>query len=192
MTALYERMGATRTAGLFSLLTSLAIIPLTACDTKVEERAPAQTALPPLPNSTAPPKDSIEGSRSPLQWDLAILEQVLMASGLNHVKAGMVRQPFLGDQGVIYRVDGAELQVFLYADAGAVARDTDLLDTTRVAPPTMQIRWRMPPTLIVDNNMVVILLTTDSALRRKVRAAIKNRREDNKQGAGSRTTRVLG
>lgn len=170
-------MSAKRTVGLFSMLAWLAIVPLTACDTKVEERAPAQTALPPLPNSTAPPKDSIEGS-SPLQWDLAILEQVLMASGLNHVRAGMVRQPFLGDKGVIYRVNGAELQVFLYADAGAVARDTDLLDTTRVAPPTMQIRWRMPPTLIVDNNMVVILLTTDSALRRKVRAAIKKRPED--------------
>lgn len=79
----------------------------------------------------------------------------------------------MGVEGVLYRVEQAEVQVYLYADAVAVARDTDPLDTTRVAPPTMQVSWRMPPTLIVDNNLAAILLTRDDALRQKIRAVIE-------------------
>jgi len=106
------------------------------------------------------------------------VEEALRNSGLNAVRGGGVRQPFLGGEGVVYHIGQAELQVYLYADAGAVARDTGALDTARVAPPTMQISWRMPPTLIVDNNMAAILLTRDDALRASIRAAIKGSRRD--------------
>ena len=109
---------------------------------------------------------------------LTNLEQALRKNGLNPIRGGSVRQPFLGGEGVLYQIGPADLQVYLYADAGAVARDTDPLDTTRVAPPTMQISWRMPPTLIVDNNMAAILLTQDAGLRRKIRTAIERSHRD--------------
>jgi hypothetical protein len=123
------------------------------------------------------PKDTVAGA-SRLQWTLPNLEEALRKKGLNPVRGGPVKQPFLGGEGVSYKIGPAELQIYLYADAGAVARDTDPLDTTRVAPPTMQVSWRMPPTLIVDNNMVGILLTRDEALRRRIRAAIKTSHRD--------------
>jgi len=132
---------------------------------------PAPAAIP------SRPRDTVSGA-SRLQWTLANLEETLRKNGLNPVRGGTVRQPFLGGDGILYHIGPAELQVYLYADAGAVARDTDPLDTTRVAPPTMQVSWRMPPTLIVDNNMAAILLTRDDALRRKIRTAIKKSHRD--------------
>ncbi len=156
---------------------SLGLIALSACDTGSKDRA-AKDRVPPPPPATAPrPRDTVAGA-SRLQWTLANLEEALRKNRLNPVRGGRVRQPFLGGEGVLYQIGQAELQVYLYADAGAVARDTDPLDTTRVAPPTMQVSWRMPPTLIVDNNMAAILLTRDDSLRRKIRAAIEKSHRD--------------
>ena len=123
------------------------------------------------------PKDTVSGASRP-QWTFANLEEALRKNGLSPIGAGPVRQPFLGAEGVLYRIGETELQAYLYADAGAVARDTDPLDTTRVAPSTMQISWRMQPTLIVDDNMVVILLTRDDALRKGIRSAIEESHRD--------------
>ncbi len=147
------------------------------CGTESKDRD-GQDMVPPAPATTpTPPRDTVAGA-SRLQWTLANLEEALRKNGLNPVSGGPVRQPFLGGEGILYQIGQAELQVYLYADAGAVARDTDLLDTTRVAPPTMQVSWRMPPTLIVDNNMAAILLARDDALRRRIRAAIKKSHRD--------------
>ena len=146
-------------------------IVLAGCGNEVKERRDQPPVAPPGGAPAAKPTDTI--TASPVQWSLGNLETTLRKAGLNPVRRGVVRQPFLGDEGMAYQVGSAELQVYLYADAGAVARDTEPLDTTRVAPPTMQITWRMPPALIVDNNMVVILLTRDEVLRRRIKAAIK-------------------
>lgn len=66
-----------------------------------------------------------------------------------------------------------ELQAYVYADAGALSRDVDVLDTVRVAPPTMMIEWRMPPSLIVSNNLALILLTRDPELRKQITGAVR-------------------
>lgn len=145
-------------------------------DRVAEERVPPPPPPPPSAAMTRP-NDTVAGA-SRLQWTLANLEEVLRKNGLNPVRGGPVTQPFLGGEGVLYKIGKAELQVYLYADAGAVGRDTDPLDTTRVAPPTMQVSWRMPPTLIVDNNVAAILLTRDDALRRTIRAAIEKSHRD--------------
>ena len=155
----------------------LALLLTGACGPGSKDRD-AQEKVPPVPAAAASrPKDTVSGA-SRLQWTLANVEEALRKNGLNPVTAGSVRQPFLGGEGALYRIGPAELQVYLYADAGAVARDTDLLDTARVAPPTMQVSWRMPPTLIVDNNMAAILLTRDDALRKRIRTAFKESHRD--------------
>ena len=130
-------------------------------------------AAPPQPQLAAaspPPSDS-SGARI-FNWTLGALETQLRSEGLQPVAIGEIRQPFIGGPGMRYRLSGGEVQAFVYADAGAVARDTDELDTVRVAPPTMMIDWVMPPKLIVDNNLVLIVLTRDDALREKIRAAV--------------------
>jgi len=154
----------------------LSLVVAGACGSGSKDRD-AQDQIPPAPVEIATRlRDTVAGA-SRLQWTPANLEEALRKNGLNPVGGGPVRQPFLGGQGILYRIGSAELQVYFYADAGAVARDTDPLDTTRVAPRTMQVSWRMPPTLIVDNNMAAILLTRDDALR-KITAAIKKAHRD--------------
>lgn len=118
-----------------------------------------------------PPRDS--AGPGTVTWTLGGLQERLRREGLEAIAVGEVRQPFMGGPGMRYKLPGGELQAFLYADAGAVARDTDLLDSTTVSPPTMMITWVMPPTLILSNNLAVILITRDPVLREKVRAAVK-------------------
>jgi hypothetical protein len=155
----------------------LSLVAAGACDSGSKDRD-VQEEVPPAPAAIgARPRDTISGA-SRLQWTLANVEESLRKRGLNPVRGGPVKQPFLGAEGILYQIGPAELQVYLYADAGAVARDTDPLDATRVAPPNMQVSWRMPPALIVDNNMAVILLTRDELLRRTIRSAIKKSHRD--------------
>lgn len=118
-----------------------------------------------------PPNDTT-GSGS-INWTLADLHRRLRAVGLDAVAAGEVRQPFMGGPGMRFKLEGGELQAYIYADAGALARDTDRLDTATVSPPTMMISWVMPPTLIVSNNLALILLTRDLQLRKKIRDAVR-------------------
>lgn len=118
-----------------------------------------------------PPADTA-GSGS-INWTLADLHHRLRAVGLDAVAAGEVRQPFMGGPGMRYNLERGELQAYIYADAGALARDTDRLDTATVSPPTMMISWMMPPTLIVSNNLALILLTNDLQLRKKIRDAVR-------------------
>ena len=127
---------------------------------------------PPSASTTARPKDTV-GSYLHPTWTPADLEKILRDGGITLVTAGQVKQPFLGPAGVRYQIGASELQAYIYGDAVALARDTDPLDTTRVAPPTMMISWRLPPTLIIDNNLAIILLTKDDKLRARVRAAVK-------------------
>ena len=122
--------------------------------------------------TTSKPKDTV-GSYLHPNWTLADLEKVLREAGITLVNTGQVKQPFLGPVGVRYQIGASELQAYIYGDAVALSRDTDPLDTTRVAPTTVMISWRLPPTLIVDNNLAIILLTKDDKLRERVRAVVK-------------------
>lgn len=72
-----------------------------------------------------------------------------------------------------FSVPGADVQAYVYADAGAVARDAGPIDTARVAPPTMMIAWRQRPHLVTDNNLLAIVLTDDEQLAARIRAALR-------------------
>lgn len=122
--------------------------------------------------TTSKPKDTV-GSYLHPNWTSADLEKVLREGGITLVSAGQVKQPFLGPVGVRYQIGTSELQAYIYGDAVALGRDTDPLDTTRVAPPTMMVSWRLPPTLIIDNNLAIILLTKDDKLRVRIRGLVK-------------------
>ena len=67
---------------------------------------------------------------------------------------------------------GDELQVFLYPDSASRASDTGKLDSRRVAPPNMMIKWRAQPSLVTDGNMAAIIITNDEARRQRVRDAL--------------------
>ena len=132
------------------------------------------------PSSAVAGLDSTDASTvdaRPLLWDSHAVVTRLSAAGLLPEPQGEIRQPFLGAPGTTVRLAGgaAEIQVFIYGDAGAVGRDTKGLHPTRVAPATMQITWIMPASLVVDNNLAAIVLTRDEALRMRIRAALTAR-----------------
>ena len=108
-----------------------------------------------------------------INWTLGDLQKRMRGVQLEAMAAGEVRQPFLSTLGMRFHLPGGELQAYVYADAGALSRDTDVLDTVTVSPPTMMIDWKLPPTLIVSNNLALILLTSDPKLRKKVREAVR-------------------
>ena len=155
-------------------LALVTILVSTSCERQGEkatqlDSTPVAAAVVPVP---AVPLSDTVGSGS-INWTLSDLQSRLNRAGFKPVAAGEVRQPFMGGPGMRYEIDGGELQAYIYADAGAVARDTDRLDPATVSPPTMMIDWKMPPTLIVSNNLALILLTNDPQLRKKVRDAVK-------------------
>ena len=69
---------------------------------------------------------------------------------------------------------GDELQTFVYPDSASRALDTSKLDTARVAPPNMMIKWRAKPTMVIDGNMAAIVITNDEARRQQVRDALSS------------------
>ncbi len=118
------------------------------------------------------PEDTVPGAGR-LHWSLGNLEMALHRAGVTAVRNGPIKQPFLGPPGMAYRLPGGELQAYVYADAVALGRDTDGLDTTSVSPPTMKINWVMPPSLITENNLALILLTRDPRLKQRISRAIE-------------------
>lgn len=114
-------------------------------------------------------------------WVTQAVIGALESSGLGPVREeGIVRLPFLGPVGTRLTLPGAEIQVYLYADALARARETDLIDSVKVAPTGGHVDWRMPASIIVINNAALIVLTSDNLLRRRIHAAV--RRHDPNQG----------
>jgi hypothetical protein len=68
--------------------------------------------------------------------------------------------------------DGDQLQLFIYADSATRAMDTAKLDTARVAPPGMMIKWRAQPTMVIDQNLAAIIITNDESRRQQVLGAL--------------------
>ena len=149
---------------------------LTACG-RADRQGPSDTAALQQPPGTVSraPKDTVPGAGR-LQWSLSDLQEALTRAGVSATSTGSVKQPFMGPTGMRYRLRDGELQAYLYADAVALARDTDKLDTVTVSPPTMKINWVMPPSLIIENNLALILLTRDPRLKEEIVRAVKTKK----------------
>lgn len=163
-------------AGEVRALRLAALLVALACASPDEERtagraevgaaSPGPTVAPPSPS----PPETVEARH--LTWDVAAVERRLRAVGLEPVRRGEVRQPFLDVPGALLEVGGAEVQAFVYGDVIARARDTDGLDTTRVSPPTDMVTWREPASLVTKGNLAAVVLTRDEALRARIRRAL--------------------
>lgn len=105
-------------------------------------------------------------------WTAAAVDYVIRDAGLSLAAGEPVRQPFMSVEGATRVGPRAEIQIFVYGDAVARARDTDALDPARVAPPTMQIMWRMPAALVVHGNVALIVLSNDPRTAERVRARL--------------------
>lgn len=105
-------------------------------------------------------------------WDLRTLQGRLEGAGLGLTAAGSVSHPFMGTTGVRLLHEEGELQVFVYADALARARDTAPLDSNANAAPS---GWPASATLATSDNVAVIVVSGDSTLRRTVTRVLENK-----------------
>ena len=114
------------------------------------------------------------GAVSSPTWTIERLESRLRDAGItaaprpptgNHIFMSIPARPYQLD-------DGDDLQVFIYPDSAKRAGDTDRLDTNRVAPPNMMIKWRARPSLITNDNLAAIVITNDEARRQRVHDAL--------------------
>jgi hypothetical protein len=126
------------------------------------------------PASSFPPHehDTIDAPKG--VWEVRAVRRALEVASLGPVSDdGVVHLPFLGPEGTRLGLPGAEVQVYIYADALARARETDLIDSLKVAPASGHVDWRMPASIIVTNNAAVIVLTSDDLLRKRIHAAVR-------------------
>jgi len=98
-------------------------------------------------------------------WSTASLEKRLDLQGMAPRRLpAPVRHSFLAVAGTAYQLGNAELQVFIYDDTAAVARDVSRLDTITVSPLSEPVQWPKKATLVTNANLAAILLS-DSPLQ---------------------------
>ena len=106
-------------------------------------------------------------------WTVGSLEKRLDLQGMAPRRLpDTVRHSFLAVPGTAYLLGNAELQVFIYESAEALARDVSPLDTVTVSPPSALIAWRARPTLITNANLAAILLSQNTLQIERVQRAL--------------------
>lgn len=86
--------------------------------------------------------------------------------------AASAREEALTPGGFLVRVGAAELEVYLYPDAGARSRDIARVDTTRYLGYTEAVSMQQLPTLIQSANLVAILHSRNDLQRERVGDAL--------------------
>jgi hypothetical protein len=114
-------------------------------------------------------------------WTAALIERRLRDAGIDaRPLPASGRHIFMSIPARSYELPGGdELQTFVYRDSASRALDTSKLDTARVAPPNMMIKWRAKPTMIIDGNMAAIVITNDEARRQRLRDALSSPEKPN-------------
>jgi hypothetical protein len=106
-------------------------------------------------------------------WTAGSLEKRLDLQGMAPRRLpDPVQHPFLSVPGTAYRLGNAELQVFIYRDADALARDVSRLDTVTVSPASTPVAWPARPTLITNTNLAAILLSENALQIERVQRAL--------------------
>ena len=144
----------------------------TTADTAVgSAQVTGATTTPRIAAALLPAVDSVS-AHAPT-WSMDLVLGALRSAGLAPVERGAVRESFLDVPGRLISIPGAELEVFIYGDAIAAARDIDRLDTLAVSPRGTRLVWRKPPSLVTSNNLVIIVLTDSPAARARVREVFR-------------------
>ena len=106
-------------------------------------------------------------------WTVGSLEKRLDLQGMAPRRLpAPVQHPFLSVPGIAYQLGNAELQVFIYEDTAALARDVGRLDTVTVSPPAAPVRWPARATLVTNANLAAILLGENALQIERVQRAI--------------------
>ena len=130
-------------------------------------------ALPPAQESTmktsAGPaaKPNAESSTCPHtgKWALCSVETRLRQSGFvaKRLPGKPSKRPGFSVTPAVYKLGSGRLEVFIYDDAAAMARDMAAIDTLTVAPRGVASPWEGTPVLIRAGNLAAVLITDNSS-----------------------------
>jgi len=140
-------------------------VPLSAiagCDRGAERKMDTDSG------AVAPPVPAAAAGECPLtgKWELCSVRDRLEHAGLVPQPRDSVRPAFASVPGVVYGIGRGELQIFLYPDSAARARDFARFDAAQVQSPAGT------PTLITSNNLAAILLSDNATQVERVRLAL--------------------
>jgi len=95
------------------------------------------------------------------KWALCSIEKRLEQSGfvVHPVEGAAPRRAGFSVTPAAYTLGKSRLEVFLYPDKTAAARDVEKLDTLRVAPRGTTVNWPVAPTFVRSANVVAVFFT---------------------------------
>jgi hypothetical protein len=147
---------------------------LAGCDRAAPGDAAPGTPAPPAagapPAAAAADVDCPETGR----WAPCSVEQRLEDAGLVPKPADddPSRRDGFSVPGLRYTLGRSRLELFVYADAAAAARDFAALDTVRAAPPGDLGDWGGPPHLMRSANLLAVLVTLNERQAERVWLAL--------------------
>lgn len=99
------------------------------------------------------------------KWALCSVETRLRQSGFvaRRIAGKPVNRPGFSVAPTVYKLGGGHLEVFIYDDAAAMARDMAAIDTLTVAPHGVASPWEGTPVLIRAGNLAAVLITDNSS-----------------------------
>lgn len=154
-----------------------------ACGTHDDADATARTS-PPIAGESASSHDSARAATAAEstavardQWNVAEVVRRLTEAGFVVKDRGTtVRHSGFRNSGELLDVSGSELQVFIYDDAKARARDSALLDTTDAGEAAIGVPAR--PHIIINNNLIALHSTQNDRMAERVHDALMARHRE--------------
>lgn len=134
----------------------------------------------PVESRTAPTADSgsAQAKSSPCprtgRWALCSLEKRLRQSGfvVKRVDEKAPRRAGFSVPPVAYTLGHSRLEVFVYPDEGALARDIAGIDTLTASPRGRPSAWETTPTFVRSANLAAIFLTDSPVQAERLTLAI--------------------
>ncbi|HET9912856.1 MAG TPA: hypothetical protein VFQ13_13250 [Anaerolineales bacterium] len=96
--------------------------------------------------------------------DQASLLAVLQAAGATIETGDPITQDFFSIEGQTVKLNGADLQVFEYADAAAMEQDASLVAPDGGSIGTSMVTWIDPPHFYKAGRIIVLYLGSDQAI----------------------------
>jgi hypothetical protein len=96
--------------------------------------------------------------------------EALRRAGVTVVAKDSILQPFFSPTGRIFAVNGQDVQLFVYPDAGAAAAEASRFTPDGSSPGMAVITWVDDPHFFRTGNVIALYVGKDEAVLRALRA----------------------
>ena len=126
----------------------------------------ASSALPALPQTDSCPRTG--------RWALCSLEKRLKQSGfvVRRIGGEAPRRAGFSVAPAAYTVGHSRLEVFVYPDEAALAKDIAGIDTITASPRGRSSVWETPPTFVRSANLAAVFLTDSPVQAERLTLAV--------------------